>query len=293
MRKVIIEVRCNEYAMREANPHVPWTPTEIAEDAARCREAGAAMLHYHAREPESGAPSSDPEIFAESVRRIRAASDLLITPTLGVGNVADPMERMNHIVSMAQDPATRPDFAPVDSATANIDPYRSGQGFLTEDSHFINTIGTARRQLEGLRHCVVRPEMVLWAPGGGRVLDAFVAAVFVDEPLWVGIQLSDLLLSALPATARGLTAMLEFLPRGRQLEWIALHAAGNGLPLVPTTVAMGGHVSLGLGDDPHRTLGTPTNAEVIAEAARLVRLSGAEVATPDEAREILGLEPPG
>ena len=58
-RKVIIELRCNEYAMRDANPHVPWTPEEIARDAAEAREAGAAILHYHAREPETGAPSND------------------------------------------------------------------------------------------------------------------------------------------------------------------------------------------------------------------------------------------
>jgi uncharacterized protein (DUF849 family) len=82
--------------------------------------------------------------------------------------------------------------------------------------------------------------------------------------------------------------MLEFLPR-HGLEWIALNAAGNALPLVTTVVQLGGHISLGLGDDPYAILGTPTNAEVIAEAARLVRHCGAEIATPDEARELLGL----
>ena len=82
--------------------------------------------------------------------------------------------------------------------------------------------------------------------------------------------------------------MLEFLPR-HGLEWIALNAAGNALPLVTTVVQLGGHISLGLGDAPYAVLGIPTNAKVIAEAARLVRHCGPEVVTPDEARELLGL----
>ena len=133
MRKVIIELRCNEYAMRDTNPNVPWSPEQIARDAAESREAGAAILHYHARDPETGAPSNDVAVYADTIRRVRAGTDLLINPTLGASTIDDPAERVSHIPKLGKDPATAPDMAPVDLATINIDPYIPGKGFVIDD----------------------------------------------------------------------------------------------------------------------------------------------------------------
>ena len=63
MDEVVVEVRVNEYTMRDKNPHVPWSPDEIAADAASCVEAGASIIHYHARDPVTGAPSTDVELY--------------------------------------------------------------------------------------------------------------------------------------------------------------------------------------------------------------------------------------
>ena len=105
MEKLIIEARVNEFMMREeGNPNVPYTPHEIAADAVKCREAGAAILHFHARRPD-GAPDHDAETYAETVGRILAASDILVHPTLGYATLdAGPEARLAHILKMAADP---------------------------------------------------------------------------------------------------------------------------------------------------------------------------------------------
>ena len=102
--KMILEARINEYAMRDENPHVPWTADEIAESAARCREAGASIVHFHARNPE-GSPLHGIEPYAEIIRKIRSKCDVLIHPTLGwFSNDDDPAARIESITTLAQDP---------------------------------------------------------------------------------------------------------------------------------------------------------------------------------------------
>src|SRR5690242_14409387 len=91
--KMILEARINEYAMRDENPHVPWTADEIAESAARCREAGASIVHFHGRNPD-GSPLHGIEPYAEIIRKIRSKCDVLIHPTLGwFSNDDDPAAR--------------------------------------------------------------------------------------------------------------------------------------------------------------------------------------------------------
>src|SRR5689334_11495228 len=101
--KVVIDVRINEYAMRRTNPHVPYSPEEIAAAALQCGREGATMIHYHARDPETGAPSVDAEAYADTARRIKKDSDLLIMPTLGAATLPSPKDRIAHVLSMAAD----------------------------------------------------------------------------------------------------------------------------------------------------------------------------------------------
>lgn len=287
--KVILEVRCNEYAMRDRNPHIPWSAEEIAADAAACQAAGAALLHFHARDPETGAPCHDAGVYGETIRRVRAASDLVVMPTLGAQTLQDPLERVAHIVKLAKDPETRPDLAPIDLATTNLDPYRSERGFLVEDQIYVNTIRGLRSQIAQIRTAGVAVHAVLWNVGSARVLGAFLEMNELECPLPVEIVLSDQILACHPESERGLDAMLDFLPGGGALPWIALCAGGSGLPLIEAVIARGGHLSFGLGDWPYPELDRPTNAHVVEEVVRRIRAAGAEPASPAEAREILGL----
>src|SRR5580658_8020663 len=143
MEKVIIEVRINEYASRNRNANVPFSPEEICEEALQCWRAGASIVHYHARDPKTGAPSAQTEIYADTARRIRDKSDLLVMPTLGAWTLPSPEARMSHILEMAKDPATRPDFAPIDMVTSNVDVFDTrAKRFMSDDVVYMNTTNT-------------------------------------------------------------------------------------------------------------------------------------------------------
>jgi uncharacterized protein (DUF849 family) len=288
--KVIIEVRCNEYTMRDRNPHVPWTPEEIAADAAACREAGASVVHFHARDPETGAMSGDVEVYAATIRAVRSSCDVLLNPTLGASTIADPAVRVAHIPLLARDRATRPELAPVDLGSFNIDPYDvHTRQFRTETLSYVTNVAGLRHEIDAIRAGGVMVQPVLWTVGSARLLGAFCEMGVLTGPVYAHIALSGSFLSAHPPTVRGLVAMVDFLPALVDLHWTFSAVGANALALVGAAVELGGHVNVGLGDHPHLELGTPTNAEVVAEAVRTIRAMGKEPATPAEVREAFGL----
>lgn len=287
--KVIIEVRCNEYTMRDANPHVPWSPDEIGADAAACREAGASIVHFHARDGATGAMSGEVARYADTIRAIRSRCDVLVNPTLGASTVPDPAERVAHIPVLAKDAATTPDLAPVDLGSFNIDPFDwQTRAFRTEDLVYRTSVAGLRHEIDLIRGAGVAVQAVLWTVGSARCLGAFLAMGLLPEPVLAQITLSDGWLSAHPGTVRGMQTIVEFLPADRAVHWLVSCYGGNLLKLVAAAVDLGGHVSIGLGDYPYRELGCPTNAEIVAEVARVVRSLGREPAAPDEVRALLG-----
>ncbi|HEY8122398.1 MAG TPA: 3-keto-5-aminohexanoate cleavage protein [Myxococcota bacterium] len=290
MNKLVVEVRCNEYTSRRANPHVPFSPAEIAADAAACREAGAAIFHFHAREPRTGAPAYDAASYGDSIRRIRAACDLLVNPTLGAVTVPDPTQRAAIIPALAADPATRPDLAPVDLASLNIDPWDAERRrFLVEDMVYATSVAGLREIVATIRGVGVLPQAVLWNVGSARLLGAFLELGVLSAPVAAQLTLSTSILSAHPGTIQGLNALADFLPVGVPLLWSVSNGGGNLLPLVAAAIERGGHIAIGLGDYAYPELGLPSNAELVREVARIARGCGRELATPAETRELLGI----
>ncbi|HEX7097403.1 MAG TPA: 3-keto-5-aminohexanoate cleavage protein [Acidimicrobiales bacterium] len=288
--KVVIEVRCNEYTMRDRNKHVPWSPDEIAADAAACREAGASIVHFHARDPETGAVRNDTATYAEVIRAVRAGCDVLLNPTLGASTIPDPMQRVAHIPELAQDPATRPELAPVDLGSFNVDPFDwDTLAFRAEEIVYRTSVAGLRHEIDAITTAGVGVQSVLWTVGSARCLGAFLAMGVLTAPAFAQVTLSDVMLSTHPGTVHGMQALVEFLPRTHEVHWAVSCFGGNLLRLVSAAVDAGGHVSIGLGDYPYRELGEPTNAEVVAEAVRMLRAMGREPATPDEVRDVLGL----
>jgi 3-keto-5-aminohexanoate cleavage enzyme len=291
MDEVVVEVRCNEYTSRRANPHVPFSPEEIAADAAACREAGAAIYHFHAREPRSGAPAYDTASYADSIRRIRASCDVLVNPTLGAVTVPDPKQRAALIPALAADPATRPDLAPVDLASLNIDPWDAGAGrFLVEDLTYATSVAGLREIVGAIRGAGVLPQAVLWNVGSARLLGAFLELGVIASPVAAQLTLSSSILSAHPGTLRGLCALAEFLPTGVPILWSVNNGGGSLLPLVAAAIELGGHIAIGLGDYAYPELGRPTNAELVREVARIARGCGRVLATPAQVRERLQID---
>jgi len=292
MRKLIIEARVNEYMPREqGNPNVPYAAAEIAADAVACREAGAAVVHFHARKPD-GAPEHTAASYAETVARVREASDILVHPTLGYVTLDEgPEARIAHILEMAKDPPSAPHFAPMDMGSVNVDRYNAqARRFETTELVYRNSTGTLTHFARAIRGAGLKPYLVSWTVGFTRYVGAFMDMGLLEEPGYLCFCLTDnTFLGGHPGTLRGLQAHLDFLPEGRRCEWTVVNFGGNLFALAAAVIAQGGHVSIGLGDYTYNELGTPTNAEIVRRVAQIARELGREVATPQEAKQILGM----
>ncbi len=290
--KVIIEVRINEYAMRDQNPNVPYSPEEISTQALECWREGASIIHYHARDPKTGAPATDAKLYADTVRRIKEKSDVITMPTLGAWWLPSVEARIAHIVEMAKDPMTKPDFGPIDMATSNVDTYDpQANRFKTNETVYMNTTKTWQYFAETMKSVGVKSIQALWNVPSIRATQAFIDMGIFTEPVYCELVLTeDWLLSGHPGTVKGMQAFLDFLPQQQNWQWSVLCVGGNLFPLVAAAIERGGHISIGLGDYPYPELERPTNARLVARVAQIAREMGREVATPNEAREMLGLK---
>lgn len=289
MRKVILEARINEYAKRDRNPHVPWSASEIATAARSSADAGASIIHFHARKPD-GSPSHDYADYRDVVAEIRAVADVMIHPTLGVEALqAGAEERLDHVLRLAAD-GLNPDFAPLDMVSSNADIFDAGKrAFTTEDTVYVNTTGTLRYFAQTLRGADITPYSQIWHIPALRQMTAFLEAGYLDPPLFLSLAMTaGGFVATHPGTEAGLRAYFPFLPTNVAVHWTTALFGGNLLELIPTIVESGGHVSIGIGDYPYPELDHPENGRLIAEAARIIRDCGAEVATVEEARAMLG-----
>src|SRR5262249_54341262 len=151
--------------------HVPFSPQELAADAAACREAGAAIFHWHAREPETGAPSTAVELYAETARLVKAGTDLITMPPPAANPLPRAEGRPAHRPAMAADAATRPDLAPVDLNSINVDPWDPVEHrYTTEDLVYLNPVRMLRRLVELIATAGVKPMTALWTVGAARTL---------------------------------------------------------------------------------------------------------------------------
>ena len=288
-KKLIIEARVNEYMPRDINPRVPFTPDEIGEEAAKAREAGASIVHFHARNRD-GSPAHDTETYAAAIRAVRARSDLLVNPTLGQVTKGGEAERLSHIEQMAKDPATHPDLAPVDTGTTNIDPFDyAAKKYRTERLTYINTVGTLQLFSRRLPELGVKPQFIAWNVAFTRTFEALREMGLVQPPAYLQFCMTDTgILGGHPGSVEGLFAHLRFKPAG-PIEWTIINKIGNITSQAAAAIEMGGHVGVGLGDYSWPELGTPHNGEVVRLIVEMAKAMGREIATPAEAREMLDL----
>jgi uncharacterized protein (DUF849 family) len=289
MNKLIIEVRMNENAPKSANPNVPYTSAEIAADAIACAGAGAAAVHFHARHAD-GSESNDPEHYKAAIGAIRERCDVLIHTTLGMFRGAAPEARLAHIEAMVKETNLRPDVAPLDMGSNNIDFWDpAAKAFQGEGFVYTNSTRDLTLMAERLKAWGVKPQASLWTLSHARLMGGFRDAGLLDGPVWALCYLcGERWLFGHPATSAGLRAFTDNLPAG-DVEWSVLGLDVNMLRMAPEIIAQGGHISLGLGDHAYDELGRPSNAELVRKLVAVAGTMGREVATPREARAILGI----
>lgn len=282
-------MRVNEYLMRDKNHHIPWTAEEISSDAKACREAGASIVHFHARNLD-GSASHDPLEYANAVRLIKQHTDLLIHPTLGFVTVAGDTERIAPLKSLMADSATRPHFAPVDMGSMNIDTFdRSTSTFLSDNKVYVNSINTLKYFCSEIDQGGLKPALIVWSVPCMRTVDAFMQLGIIKSPAFVTFVLSETYIGAHPASIDGLNAHLMFLPHDKNIVWTVISKGASLLPAAKISITRGGHVSIGLGDYAYPELGMPTNADLVREVVKIAKEAGRGIATPKEAKVIMGI----
>ena len=276
--------------MRDRNPHVPWSPAEIAADAAACAFAGASIFHFHCADPETGRTGHRHELYGETIARTRDLTDIVLMPTLGANTLPDPADRVAHIVELARDAATRPDLAPVDLGSFSLDVYDAEARALPRRRPAVpqhRADGALplghdhRRGSEADGRALER--------GLGPLLGALLDCGAITEPVYSQVTLSQNVLSAHPVSVAGLRALVEFLPDHRGI-WSVDANGGNLLPLVGAAVELGGHPSIGLGDYPYPELGTPHQRQLVAHVAAVLAGLGRRPATVAETRTLLAID---
>jgi len=272
----------------DQHPGLPITPAQIADAATDAARAGASIAHIHVRDPKTGAPSMDLALYREVVERIReSGSELLINLTTGPGgrfipseddpkvaapgsNLMRPEKRVEHVVAL------KPEICSLDLNT-----------MWFGASVVINTPQSAAAMAKAIRAAGVLPELEVFDSGDIQLAHQLLADGALARPPLFQVVLG--IRNGFPATPETLLYARSLLPP--DALWAAMGIGRMEFPIVAQACLLGGHVRVGLEDNLYLGKGelAPSNAALVERAATLVELLGSSVATPAEARAILGL----
>jgi uncharacterized protein (DUF849 family) len=272
-----------------ANPAVPVTPEQIAKEAIAANKEGAAIVHIHVRDPETGKASMDPKLYKEVVDRIRdVGAPVIINLTTGPGarfvpELDNPSqaaattvmktaeERVEHVVE------NKPDICSLDVATMNF-----GDRPMVNAPDMLNKMATL------IQDAGVKPELEVFDTGHVRLANHMVETGVIkdDKPLY---QLCLGIPWGAPATAEMMMAMRDMLPGNA--NWASFGISRFEFPMVASAVLLGGHCRVGLEDNLYISRGelASGNAQLVSRAKEIIESMGSEVANEKQAREILGL----
>ena len=273
------------------HPAIPVTPAEIAAAAVEAAEAGAAVVHIHVRDPETGRASRKPSLYRDVVERIRTSGvDVLINLTTGMGgdlyvgdrgsadtpaegsDLVGPLERLVSVEELL------PELCTLDCGSMN---------FGDENVVYIAPPTYLRACAKRLQELGVKPELEVFDLGHLAFVRQLIAEGLVDAPPFVQFCLG--VPYGAPANTGAMKAMLDYLPPGS--IWTGFGLARLEMPMVAQAVVLGGNVRVGLEDNLYLARGVfATNGQLVERARELVERMGARVVGPDEVRLRLGLD---
>ncbi len=272
--------------------HAPITPEQIADAAIEAASAGAAIVHIHVRNPETGLGARDVAYYREAVERIRAsATDVVINLTTGMGgeivlggaetplppspdgtDMAGATERLAHVEEL------RPEICTLDASTMN---FAAGGDYI-----MVNTPDMVRTMAKIIKNIGVRPEIEVFDTGDLVLVRELVGEGLIDDPAMV--QLCMGIPYGAPNDPLTLMAMVNQLPEGAVFS--AFSVGRFQLPYAAMAVLHGGNVRVGLEDNLYLSRGVlATNGQLVERAATLLEAMNVRVIGPAEVREQLGL----
>ncbi len=274
---------------QDRSPHVPRSPAQIADSAIAAAKAGAAVVHCHVRDPETGKPSRDLALYREVTERIRdSATDVVLNLTAGMGgdllfdgteamvasgrsDMAGAAERVAHVLEC------RPEMCTLDCGTMN---------FNEADYVMVNTPGMLRDMGARMRDAGVRIEIEAFDTGHLWFAKELVKEGVIPAPVLV--QLCMGVPWGAPDDLNTFMAMVNNVPS--DWHWSAFSIGRNQMPYVAASVLAGGNVRVGLEDNLWLDKGVlATNAQLVERAVGIITALGARVITPAEVRAKLGL----
>ena len=273
MDKLIISACiCGAEVTKENNPAVPYTVEEVVREAKSAYDAGAALIHLHVRW-DDGTPTQDKGRFQEMVDAIRKeCPDVIIQPSTGGAVGMTDLERLQ-----STEITPTPEMATLDCGTCNFG----------GDEIFINTDNTIANFGDIMQERGIKPECEVFDKG---MIDLALKAAkkgHIQYPIHfdfvLGVQMT--------ATVRDLVIMATSIPADS--TWTATGIGKNAWGIAAATIAMGGHVRVGFEDNVYmsKAVLAKSNGEMVERVVQMAKLLNREVATPAEAREILGLAP--
>ena len=278
-RVVVTAALTGALTRREHCPAIPYTPAEIGGEARRAAEAGASIVHIHARNPD-GSPTWSPETFAAIHAEVRARTDIVINFSTGaVGIPAE--ERIAHIRLL------RPEMAALNMGSMNYAIYSERRKAFYHDHVFANPFSDIRFFLETMNEAGVRPEMECFDSGHigntAPLIDMGVLRPPYQFSLVMGV------LGGIPGTTRNLVHQAGSLPPGS--HWQVIGIGLDQWPLLAAAVGLGGNVRVGLEDNFYLGSGRMArgNGDLVEKAVAMCREQGREVTSIAQAREQLGL----
>jgi len=258
---------------------IPYTPGEIAEDAAAAREKGAAIAHIHAR-TENGSPTFDTDVYQRIFDEVRDRTDILIN--FSTGALHEPVEtRLEYIREV------EPDIAALNMGSMNYAKYSESRDDFVFDMVFENPFNEIREFLTTMREHDVKPELECFDTGHVGNIRPFVQNGELEAPIDFSLVMG--VLGGIPPTVENLAHQVRQLPD--DATWQVIGISRAQWQLVSAALAMGGNVRVGLEDNFYLPDGEmSTNPELVAKAAEMSRNVGREPATPDEAAELMSIE---
>lgn len=267
-------------ATRQQSPHIPYTPEEIAEDGRRAVEAGASILHIHARQ-DSGFPAFDVETYARIDEEVKKrCPDVIINYSTGA--IGIPQEqRIHHIDALC------PDMAALNMGSMNYAIYSSKKKIFYHDHVFANPFRDIQFFLERMKAAGTRPEMECFDTGHINNAQPLIDLGLLEPPFQFSLIMG--VLGGIPATTQNLVHQVGQLPP--HSHWQVIGIGNKQWPMIAAAITMGGNIRVGLEDNLYLPNGelARSNGELVAEAARLARTIGYDIASIAEARERLAI----
>lgn len=272
MSKTIITVATTgAWPTKENNPNIPLTPHEIADEVYECYEAGAAVAHIHVRD-DAGKPTMDLEKFSLTQKLIKEKCDILLNMTTSGSLDATDEERQLHIKKL------KPELASFDCGSMN---WMHHNVFLNHP-YFLSALANT------MFESGVKPEIEIFDTGMVSESIYYLKKGDLKAPLHYQFVLG--VAGGMEATIENLVYLKNMIPEGS--TWGALGIGKAHIPILLAAVAMGGHVRVGMEDNVYYGPGilAESNVQLVSRAAEIIKASSNKVATPDEARKILGLK---